>query len=252
MAILYTWDYYLYKCHPRLMLTYPISSFIYLEEQNNFQYNAKGSYEQREYFIVICTNKLMFGKGHKCLFRWQVYKFSDYSETWTSEASRYLENQILTDNQSLRLSGAAEMRAPQGSVFGGVAGTLLSSRSWEDTETRKGCQVHCGPTTKIMFSVNKVWRHTTKASADRGGNKPGRSLGNTPSSSAEQSVMRGGLWGKSRVGCVKNGSFPPPTPRAALSGEYQRLFSLTLIASVGEVISKVTYKTLPLFQRCIL
>lgn len=127
-----------------------------------------------EYFIVICTNKLMFGKGHKYLFRWQLYKFSDYSETWTSEASRYLWNQILTDKRSLRLSGAAEMRAPQGSVLGvGRAGTRLSSPSWEDAEPRKGCQVHCGPTTKIKFSVNKVWRQATKASADRGGNKPG-------------------------------------------------------------------------------
>lgn len=115
----------------------------------------------------------------------------------------------------------------------GVTGTLLSSRAWEDTEPRKSCQVHCGPTTKIMFSVNKVWRHTTKASADRGGNKPGRSLGNTPSSSAEQECDARGLWGKARVGCVKTRSFPPPTPRAALSGEYQRLFSLTLHSQCG-------------------
>lgn len=194
-----------------------------------------------EYFIVICTNKLMFGKGHKYLFRWQLYKFSDYSETWTSEASRYLWNQILTDKRSLRLSGAAEMRAPQGSVLGvGRAGTRLSSRSWEDAEPRKGCQVHCGPTTKIKFSVNKVWRLTTKASADRGGNKPGRSLGNTPSSSAEQSVMRRGCGTRAEWAVWRPGAFHLQHPEPPWVVNTNGFLAWRFLASVGEVISKVT------------
>lgn len=157
-----------------------------------FSHNAKNRMNKWEYFILNCTNKLMFGKGHKCLFWRQVCKFSDYFETWTSEASHYLWNHP-TGKWSLNLSGATETRAPQGSVFGGgVAGTLLSSCSWEDTEPRKSCQVHCGPTTQTKFSVNKVWRRTAKVSADRDGSKPGRSLGNTPSSSAERNVMSGG------------------------------------------------------------
>lgn len=191
MAILYTWDYYLYKCHPHLMLIYPISSFIYLEVQNDFHIMQKNHMNKWEYFILICTNKLMFGKGHKCLFWRQVCKFSDYFETWTSEASHYPWNHP-TDKWSLSLFWCNRNEGTPRLCLWGVAGTLLSSCSLEDTEPRKSCQVHRGPTTKIKFSVNKVWRRTAKVSADRDGSKPGRSLGNTPSSSAERSVMSGG------------------------------------------------------------
>lgn len=183
-----------------------------------FSYNAKNCMNKWEYFILICTNKLMFGKGHKCLFWRQVCKFSDYFETWTSEASHYPWNHP-TDKWSLSLfwcnrnegtprlclrwgwRGHFCLPAPERTQSQGKAVRFIVVRPLKSSSRLTKCGDARQRYQLIVMEVNLegLW----------GIRRPHLQSG----------VWWAGAVGKGRVGCTKTRRrFPPPPPRAALSG----------------------------------